>query len=433
MKKALGQKHLLGLVALAMVCVLLGTGIGFLGAGNAVALEGGTKLEGVVESPFTAAVEAVHASVVGITTYKTYQASNYGNYFGFGFDNRGNNRSQGETREVEAASGSGTVISAAGHVLTNYHVVEGASRVTVKTDAKTYEAEVVAFDVDLDIAILLAKDLRIQPVSLGDSDALRIGDWAICIGNPLSFEGTTTVGIVSGLNRSISTGSGIDKYGRRTETVSSMIQVDASINSGNSGGGMFNVLGELVGIPTIKYSSSGYFSSASIEGIGMCIPINIAKPLIEKVLSGEIKAQGSPAEQTTAPAPTANVADKPRMGIAYSTIDGTSFNSLLPSGAYVSKVEEGSPAQAAGLLPGDIIVEADETLIGQSTEGLQAIITAKNEGEQVALTVYRAEGLNDVMTRYFNRETIGYADIPTDGEYVDLTVTLKIIPETVAQ
>lgn len=435
MKTGTQKRNIIGIIALAMICVLIGTYIG--GTPKAVAQGGATKLEGVVTSPFTEAVEAVHASVVGVSNYKTYRVNNYDNYnnfgfgFGFGYGNgngRGNNgNSNGETREVKAGTGSGTVISDQGHVLTNYHVVDGASTLKVTVEQKEYDAQLIAYDVDLDIAILQAKEINLPAVSLGDSESLRVGDWAICIGNPLdeTFVGTTTAGIVSGLNREIATGTSTDKYGRKTETVNTMIQVDASINSGNSGGGMFNVLGELVGIPTIKYSSSGFFSSASIEGIGMCIPINAAKPLIDKVLSGEITSANS-GSASSIPA-----SERPRIGVSISTINGANFDTLVPSGAYIHLVEENAPAQEAGLIAGDIVVEANNELVTSSDQLITLFSTLK-AGDTVSLVVYRAEGLGDVLARYFDGEQVAYDELPTKGEYVNIDVVLKMIEEPAA-
>lgn len=438
MRTRMSKKHFFGLVALVMVSVLAGTALGFTGTHNAAALENATKLEGVVTSPFTEAVDLVHSSVVGVSNYKTYQSSGYGYGFDFGYGGRGNrDDSSGQTREVLAATGSGTVISAEGHVLTNYHVIDSAAKVTVTAGDKEYDAQVIAYDADLDLAILQAKDLNLKPVALGDSDSLKLGEWAIVIGNPLSdtFVGTTTVGIISGLNRTISTGTSTDRYGRMTSTDNVMIQVDASINSGNSGGGMFNVLGELMGIPTIKYSSSGYFGGASIEGIGMCIPINTAKPLIDKVLSGEIRAADQTGESGgNAPAEANDTAaPRPRMGISFNSINGATFNQILPSGAYVAEVEKGSPAEQGGILPGDIIVEVDGQIVGSSSKDMQDLIAAHQAGDIVKVTVYRAQGLQDVMTRYFDRQNIPYSDIPSDGEYVELDVTLQILDAVTQQ
>ena len=132
-----------------------------------------------------------------------------------------------------------------------------------------YAARLVAYDESLDIAIVYATGLDLPAVTLGDSDTLQVGDWAINIGNPLGFTKTTTVGVVSALNRAIESES-YDKYGRKSTITNAMIQVDAAINSGNSGGGMFNVNGELMGIPTLKYTGS-YYSGSTVEGIGIAV------------------------------------------------------------------------------------------------------------------------------------------------------------------
>jgi len=434
MKKLFDRKHFLGYVAVAVACLMLGSAVTLTAGGSFAQAEGtqlATRVEGIVTSPFTAAVQAVHGSVVGVNNYRTYTNYNYGYGFGYGY---GRDRDvQPETREVKASSGSGVVISDQGHVLTNYHVVDGASSLKVSVGDTEYDAILIASDADLDIAIVKAAELKLNPVSLGDSDKLQIGEWAICIGNPLSdtFTGTTTVGIISGLNRQISTGSTIDKYGRRAEVVNAMIQTDAAINSGNSGGGMFNVLGELVGIPTIKYSgSSSFFSSgASIEGIGMCIPINSAKPLIESVLSGEI---GEPVVEMKEDASDENVVGgnygKPRMGVTISTVTGSTFNNLLPSGAYISKVEAGSPAEKGGLLPGDIIVEKDGVIITNNQQIIDLVGEMK-VGDTMKLTVYRAEGMFEAMERYMNGERMTLNDFPSDGEYVEVTVGLAMLDE----
>ena len=431
MKRLFDHKHFLGYVAVAMACVMLLSGLTLTMGSSFAQAESAqlaTKLEGVVTSPFTAAVQAVRDSVVGVNNYRTYTNYNYG----YGYYGRDRNQ-EAETREVKQSSGSGVVISAEGHVLTNYHVVEGASTLKVSVGDNEYETTLIAYDADLDIAIVKAPDLNLNPVSLGNSDTLQIGEWAICIGNPLSdtFTGTTTVGIISGLNRQISTGSTIDNYGRRAEVINAMIQTDAAINSGNSGGGMFNVLGELVGIPTIKYSgSSSFFSSgASIEGIGMCIPINSAKPLIESVLSGEIKEPATEVEAEDSDEETiSGNYGKPRMGVTISTVTGSSFNNLLPSGAYISAVEEGSPAEVGGLIPGDIIVEKDGVII-TSNQQIIDLVGEMKVGDTMKLTVYRAEGLYEVMERYMNGERLSISEIPTDGEYVEVTVGLAMLDE----
>ena len=233
----------------------------------------------LVTSPFIQVANQVRNSVVGVNNYTSTTYYSYG----FGYGGR-----QSEDRESLTGTGSGVVISKYGHVLTNYHVVEDASRltITIATDESEQEALLVGYDEELDLAVLHVQGLALEPVPLGDSDQLQVGEWAIVIGNPLGeeFARTLTVGVVSAIDRKV-TDTTLDRYGRRTSITNSMIQVDAAINSGNSGGGMFNTLGQLQGVPARKYSSNGFYS-ASIENIGMCIPINVAKPLIEEVLRG---------------------------------------------------------------------------------------------------------------------------------------------------
>ena len=297
------KKNFFGYAAIAVALVMVTvTAFAFGTPGGTAEAEAVTISENatIVTSPFTAAVQKVRSSVVGVNNY-TVQMTGGSNYynpfgsFGFGFPfgygyGYGNPYGEeGESKEVLQGSGSGVVV-AKGYVLTNYHVIEDATRLEVVIDEQTYPAQLMGTEEATDLAVLYVDGLTVEPVVLGDSDQLMIGDWAICIGNPLGFTGTTTVGVISALNREV-TGSATDAYGKRATNL--MIQTDAAINSGNSGGGMFNVAGELIGIPSLKYSSSSY-SGASIEGIGMAIPVNVAKPLIEDVLAGKGNVQSAP-------------------------------------------------------------------------------------------------------------------------------------------
>lgn len=371
----------------------------------------------VVTSPFTAAVQKVHDSVVGVNNYTTYTTRNnysYGFGFGYGYGNGSDNGiSGGQSRQVLQGSGSGVVV-AKGYVLTNYHVVEDASTLEVTTDDKVYPAQLMGIDESKDIAVMYVDGLDLEPVVLGDSDQLQVGDWAICIGNPLSFTGTTTVGVISALNRSVS-GNSTDAYGKRT--TNTMIQTDAAINSGNSGGGMFNVAGELIGIPSMKYTGSAY-SSTSVEGIGMAIPINEAKDLINDVLAGKGNVQSTPDTSSS----SVSSSSRPRLGVTVQNVNSSNYavaNGLLPVGAYVAEVEAGSPAENAGIQVGDIIVDVDDNVIKSITD-LTNYLAGKAENDQVEVKVYRVEGgLNNVED---------YQNMP-DGEYIDLTVTLAILDD----
>lgn len=368
-----------------------------------------------VTSPFTQVAEKVRNSVVGVNNY-TVRRNN--SYYGFGY---GYGYGNGTSQETLAGTGSGVVISKYGHVLTNYHVIEDATRVTVTiaNDESEHEAIVAGYDEDLDVAVLMVPGLELDPVPLGDSDQLQVGEWAIVIGNPLGeeFARTMTVGVVSALDREV-TDTGYDRYGRRTNITNTMIQVDAAINSGNSGGGMFNVLGQLQGIPARKYSASG-FSETTIDNIGMCIPINVAKPLIESVLQAY---NGSTPGTNTAS--NGNIQSplqgKPRLGVTGTTLNSTG-NGKVPLGAFITAVDAGSPAEAGGMKPGDIIVEVDGTVVSNMT-ALQNKLNGYNEGDTITVKVFRDEGLaKQVDQQYITLSEIG------EGEYIDLTITLRIV------
>lgn len=443
------KKHLLGYVAIALVCMMVGSTITLVQSPTAQAEE--TTV--VVTSPFTKAISEVRNSVVGVNNYQTVRYSNGNSYslddffdsFGFGgfggFGGYGNGYGNGygssrgieeQVQEVLAGTGSGVVVGE-GYVLTNFHVVEDATRleISVKEEGKeeptTYASTLVAYDENLDVAVIYAPELKLTPVKLGNSDSLLVGDWAICIGNPLSeqFTGTVTVGIVSALDRAVSS-TNYDKYGRKETITNTMIQTDAAINSGNSGGGMFSVNGELMGIPTLKYTGSVY-SGATVEGIGMCIPINAAKPIIEDVLNNSltqnVSKTASSAEDTTN---SNSLVGKPRMGVSVSNINpnySLVLQGLIPKGVLVNEVDAGSPAETAGILPGDIIVDVNDTVITHNDE-INAIIRTKTVGDTLKVKVYRAEGMLELM----EKDTINAEDVP-DGEYVDLDVVLAIVDQ----
>ena len=437
MKKIMNKK-VLGYAALALACVMLGSVM-------TTALQPAASAETPltpVASPYTAAITLVKDSIVGVNNYQIVNYNNYGNNYGYGFPwgdffgygyGNGNGNNNRRSEEVEYGSGSGVVV-AKNYVLTNYHVVENASSLKVvinrndDAEPELLEATVAASDSDLDVAVLYVPELQLDPVTLGDSDALQVGDYVFNIGNPLGFTNTVTAGIVSALNREISTGSTTDRYGRKSSIVNTMIQTDAAINSGNSGGGMFNTAGELVGIPTLKYTGSRYSSNATIESIGMCIPINDAKSVIDAALNGKggdlAADEGSRTEDNRGQNGNVNngLSGKPRLGITTTTLNGAAVSGgVLPNGAYVISVDSGSPAEAGGMQVGDIIVEANSEIITTTTD-LINLLSGLKEGDEVNLKVFRT-GVD---------LTAEDAQIPTDGEYVDLTVVLAIV-DAIAQ
>ena len=437
--KKLFSKKVLGYIALAMVCVLAGTAIGITQPAEAAETV-------VLTSPFTEAITKVRDSVVGVYNYqlmRTYPNGYngyggygmnpwdiFGDYFGYGYGyGNGNGRDQQPEQEVKYASGSGTVI-AKEYVLTNYHVVSDASSLKISVDggdSNLYEATVAAQDPDKDLAVLYVPGLPLEPVELGDSDQLQVGDWAINIGNAIGFTRTVTAGIISGLDREIE-GDTVktDRFGRKSAVVNTMIQTDAAINSGNSGGGMFNTAGQLMGIPTLKYSGSRYTSGAAIESIGMCIPVNEAKDLIDEALTGEKPAignNGAAAASDGEEDPEQQGKDrvgKPRLGVTVSTLRNT--NGVLPNGAYIVSVEAGSPAEKAGLQPGDILVELNGEVVA-STSDLMDGLDDFREGDTVTVTVWRPETVEDAEQGM----------ISTEGQYVEnIEVSLAML-DNIAQ
>ena len=370
-----------------------------------------------ITSPFIEVSGKVRSSVVGVNNYQRPSSTYY--YFG-GYGNRQ------QPQEKLYATGSGVVVTELGHILTNYHVVEGASRITVtlEGDENEHEAILAGQDENLDLAVLYVADLERPAVPLGDSDQIQVGEWAIVIGNPLGeeFARTVTVGVVSALDREV-TDSTYDRYGRRTSITNKMIQVDAAINSGNSGGGMFNMLGQLMGIPARKYTSNrnSFFSTeADVDNIGMCIPINEAKPLLRSVLESW---NGSEAQ--AASAASGDLTGKPRMGITVLTLRNASGSSL-PNGAYIVSVETGSPADEAGLKAGDIVVAVDDNVVTDQNK-LTEYVGKHGAGDTLSVKVFRLEGITEIVDLDDWTVDLTALSQMKDGEYIDLSLELKII------
>ena len=262
-----------------------------------------------------------------------------------------------ETRKAFAL-GSGFIIDLKGIVVTNNHVIKGAEDILVRVNGdQEYKATIIGADPLSDIAVLQieTKD-KFIPVKFGDSDKARIGDWVIAIGNPFGLGGTVTSGIISARNRTLN----LSRY-------EDFIQTDASINQGNSGGPLFNMDGDVIGINTAILSPTGASS-----GIGFAIPSNSAKRVIDQLIEfGETKRGwlGVRIQFVTKEIADAEKLDKPR-------------------GALVSSVAEGSPSDKAGILPGDIILEFKGTLINKMQE-LPLIVAQTDVGETVEVKVWR--------------------------------------------
>ena len=332
-------------------------------------------LEGI-QSPFADVVDVVMPCVVGVSNRaRTYSIIS------------------GQTDVIEQATGSGVMITTQGHVVTNYHVIEGANDVQVLSNGQYLQAEIVGYDELTDLAVLrVTEDVNLPAVKMGDISQVRVGDWAIVIGNPLGkqFADTVTIGVVSALNRELE-GTSIVK----------MMQTDAAINSGNSGGGLFNTKGELIGIPSLKYSSNGVRDAASIEGIAMAIPVDVVKPIVESLIQfGKVT--------------------RSKLGISVVTLRGSEepTDGLIPAGVLVTSVSQDSPAQKGGLCQNDIILKMDGERIMLHTDLINRI-AVRSAGEQITLTVCRIPGIENLTVQ----------DKVPIGEILEIPITLELPQE----
>jgi len=255
--------------------------------------------------------------------------------------------------------GSGFIVAKEGYIITNAHVVEEADQITIRlANEKTYEAEVVGRDEKTDLALIKAKtwvDFP-EPIKLGDSNKLRVGDWVMAIGNPFGLDHTVTAGIVSAKGKAIGAGPYDD-----------FIQTDASINPGNSGGPLFNIQGEVVGINSLIYTTTG-----GNIGIGFAVPINMAKEIMEQLTKQGKVTRGW-------------------MGVSIQRLTpelAETFGVKDLEGALITDVIPGSPADKAGLKKGDIVVECNNKKINRINDFSRLIGTIPI-GESVKLIVVR--------------------------------------------
>tara|TARA_B100000683_G_scaffold203608_1_gene197052 strand:- start:1138 stop:2541 length:1404 start_codon:yes stop_codon:yes gene_type:complete len=300
-----------------------------------------------------------------------------------------------------AALGSGFIIDEKGIVVTNNHVIQDAEDIIVRlNDEKEFKAKVIGADPLSDIAVLqLESNEKFKPVKFGNSDKARIGDWVIAIGNPFGFGGTVTAGIISARNRSL----GLSRY-------EDYIQTDASINSGNSGGPLFDMNGDVIGINTAILGRSGSI------GIGFSIPANSAKIVIDQLIEfGETKRGwlGVRIQDVTKEIAEVEKLDEPR-------------------GALVASVAENSPSQKAGVKAGDIILEFDGKKIKEMKE-LPAIVAKTPVGKKVNVKIWRnKKELNKIIIlgRLETSEDFKVSEkssVPKETEIKDLKITVRKI------
>jgi serine protease Do len=290
------------------------------------------------------------------------------------------NRRRGET--PRRGAGTGFIIDDEGHILTNHHVIENADRITVKlSDGRSLRAEVVGSDPDTDIALIkISPDAKLPHATLGDSDDLRVGEWVCAIGNPLAYEHTVTVGVVSFIGRKLFDMS-LDNY----------IQTDAAINFGNSGGPLINTRGEVIGINSAI--------SRQATSIGFAIPINQAKSILP-----QLKEKGA--------------VSRGYIGVALRDVDPDLQASLgLPrtSGALVQDVTSGSPAERAGIRPYDLITGVDGRDVFANGQLIREI-AAREPGSTARLEVLRDGRMREVPVKLAERAPVRTPGQPPQGE-----------------
>jgi len=285
--------------------------------------------------------------------------------------------SPGQPREYKSRSlGSGFIISADGHIMTNAHVVDGADEVLIRlTDKREFKAKVLGSDKRSDVALIKIEASNLPVAKLGDPSKLKVGEWVIAIGSPFGFESSVTAGIVSAKGRSLT-----------QENYVPFIQTDAAINPGNSGGPLFNMRGEVIGMNSQIYSRSGGFM-----GLSFAIPIDLALEI-----QSQLRAKGR--------------VSRGRMGVVIQEVSkelAESFGLSKAQGALVASVEKGAAADKAGIEAGDIVLKFDGKPVTESID-LPRMVGATKPGSKVAVQVWRKGATRDLAL------TVG--EIPDDAD-----------------
>jgi len=287
----------------------------------------------------------------------------------------------------EAGNGSGVIIREDGHILTNYHVIEGADRIVVTVGVQDVEAEVVGTDPQTDLAVLKLEGEGYPAVEIGSSQNLRVGQFVVAVGSPFGLDKTVTAGIISALQRT--------SFAEGTTDITAytnLIQTDAAINPGNSGGALVDETGMLIGINTLIQSPSGSFGAPQSAGIGFAIPVDLAMSVADQLIE-------------------TGRAVHPYMGVSSSTIDeslAAQFGLPVNQGALIQFVEPGSPADEAGLQRGDIIVSIGGRDIS-NVEDVFAAVRAAEIGDTVTVVVIRGDAEREFEV------TLASDDLRSDG------------------
>jgi Do/DeqQ family serine protease len=319
---------------------------------------------------FTTASESTINSVVHVTTkvvQTTFQRDVFQEFFyGPGAGGR-------EFKQYGSGAGSGVIVSSEGYIVTNNHVIENASEIEViLNDNSKYTAKVVGADPATDIAVLKIEGSGFQPIPLGNSDDLKIGEWVLAIGNPFNLTSTVTAGIVSAKARNINLLS--ERTGKEVVPIESFIQTDAAVNPGNSGGALVNTRGELVGINTAIASQTGSYS-----GYSFAVPVNLVQKVMRDLIDYGIVQRGY-------------------LGVQISDISQEiKEKNKLPNlkGVFVAKVIEDGSADKAGLKDGDVILKIGNKEVN-SVASLQEEIGKRRPGDKVSITIRQKDGDEEI-------------------------------------
>jgi serine protease Do len=278
-------------------------------------------------------------------------------------------------QRVQIGFGSGVIVSSDGYIITNNHVINGASDIEITlNDKKSYKAELIGTDVTNDIALVKIDAIDLPYITFGDSDNVRVGEWVLAVGNPYNLTATVTAGIISAKGRDLLS---------KNNTTESYIQTDAVVNSGNSGGALVNTHGELIGINTMITSTTG-----SYIGYSFAVPSNIAKKVIEDIMEfGNVQ--------------------RAFIGINYRELDGNvnkDFNVTNTEGVIITNVLEESGAKKAGIKINDIIVKANNVEVSTFAD-LSGFLSAKRPGDVIDFTIIRNGSQSVIPVELYKNET----------------------------
>ena len=321
-------------------------------------------------------------------------------FFGNPFGN--NQKQQQAPKDTPSGMGSGVIISPDGYIISNNHVIAGASKLeVVLSNKKSYIANLIGTDPTTDIALLKIEEKGLPYLNFANSDNVEVGQWVLAVGNPMGLNSTVTAGIVSAKGRSI------DLLSQQSRTpIESFIQTDAAINPGNSGGALVNPNGELIGINSAISSKTGYY-----EGYGFAVPSNLARKVVEDIKKFGLVQRGFLGVKSL------DLSDTRQVSV-YNQQNKTSIKA--GDGVYLIEVVENGGAEAAGLRNGDIITKVDQTTVS-SYYDLSFAVGSKRPGDQVAVSYLRNGKLNTVNVTL--RDEKGGTSFRSKA---DLTVTEKI-------